>query len=179
MRTLARKLQTYPTKPWPIIAKFLGSIPPGHIGLDSGTGNGKYLPLPGPSSPMIGLDRSWNLLQIARHAGSRFATDSSSLPTTINEVVQADVLNKCWRAGVFVRFARPSEFAPTDLKQDYAVSIATIHHLATVERRKVAMQVLFTALRLYSQLTTPAGTNSSRFPGSWTSAYIRVGNRAR
>jgi len=117
-------------KPWPIIAEFLGSIPPGYIGLDSGTGNGKYLPLPGSSSPMIGLDRSRNLLQIARHAGSQFAIDSSSLPTTINEVVQADVLNECWRVGVF----------------DYAISIATIHHLATVERRKVAIQALIQAV---------------------------------
>ncbi len=88
------------TKPWPIIAKFLSSIPPGHIGLDSGTGNGKYLTLPGPLSPMIGLDRSRNLLQIARHAGFQPTVG----PTTVNEVVQADVLDGCWRAEVFVRF---------------------------------------------------------------------------
>lgn len=91
-------------KPWPIIAKFLSSMPPGYIGLDSGTGNGKYLPLPGPSSPMFGLDRSRNLLRIARHAGSQSAMDSGSAPTTVNEVVQADVLDECWRAGVFVGF---------------------------------------------------------------------------
>jgi tRNA (uracil-5-)-methyltransferase TRM9 len=99
-------------KPWPIIAKFLSSIPPGHIGLDSGTGNGKYLPLPGPSSPMIGLDRSRNLLQIARHAGSQSTVDSGSVPTTVNEVVQADVLNECWRAGVFVRFPSVLQVSP-------------------------------------------------------------------
>jgi len=105
LRPLTRSRQAYPTKkPWPIIAKFLSSIPPGHIGLDSGTGNGKYLSLPGPSSPMIGLDRSRNLLRIARHAGSQSTVDYSSVLTTINEVVQADVLNKCWRVGVFVRF---------------------------------------------------------------------------
>ncbi|KAF9647347.1 hypothetical protein BDM02DRAFT_3156207 [Thelephora ganbajun] len=117
-------------KPWPIIAKFLSSIPPGYIGLDSGTGNGKYLPSPGPSSPMIGLDRSRNLLQIARYAGSQSTVDSSSAPTTINEVVQADVLNECWRAGVF----------------DYAISIATMHHLTTNERRKTAVQRLIQAV---------------------------------
>lgn len=61
--------------------------------------------MPGPSSPMIGLDRSRNLLQVARHAGSQSAVGSGSVPTIINEVVQADVLNECWRAGVFVRFA--------------------------------------------------------------------------
>jgi len=117
-------------KPWPVIEKFLSSIPPGHVGLDSGTGNGKYLPVPGSSSPMIGLDRSWNLLQIARYAGSQSTGDSSPAPAIINEVVQADVLNECWRAGVF----------------DYAISIATIHHLATEERRKIAVQRLIRAL---------------------------------
>ncbi|KIJ44389.1 hypothetical protein M422DRAFT_228498, partial [Sphaerobolus stellatus SS14] len=30
-------------KPWPIIAEFLGSLTAGSVGLDSGTGNGKYL----------------------------------------------------------------------------------------------------------------------------------------
>lgn len=77
--------------------------------MDSGTGNGKYLPLPGPSSPMIGLDRSRNLLQIARHAELQSAVDSNSVPITINEVVQADVLDECWRAGVFVRSPTFSE----------------------------------------------------------------------
>lgn len=79
---------------------------------------------------MIGLDRSPSLLQIAKHAGSQSAVDSSSVPTTLNEVVQADVLNKCWRLGIF----------------DYAISIATIHHLATLERRKAAVQALIQAV---------------------------------
>ena len=52
---------------------------------------------------MIGLDRSRDLLRIARHAGSRSTVDSNSVPTIINEVIQADVLNECWRVGVFVR----------------------------------------------------------------------------
>lgn len=98
--------------------------------MDSGTGNGKYLPLPHPSSPMVGLDRSRNLLQIARHAGSQSSIDTGSAPTIFNEVVQADVLNRCWRVGVF----------------DYAISIATIHHLATAERRKAAVQTLILAI---------------------------------
>ncbi|KAF7363329.1 Trna methyltransferase [Mycena sanguinolenta] len=33
-------------KPWPIIAAFLADLRDGWVGLDSGTGNGKYLPLP-------------------------------------------------------------------------------------------------------------------------------------
>ncbi|KAG0705955.1 hypothetical protein DFH29DRAFT_799173 [Suillus ampliporus] len=109
-------------KPWPIIAKFLSDLPTGWIGLDSGTGNGKYLPLPAdrPGSILtIGLDRSRNLLQIAQHAGS----EPGILIT--REVVWGDVLGSGWRSGVF----------------DYAISIATIHHLASHDRRKLAVQV--------------------------------------
>ncbi|KAH9005077.1 hypothetical protein EDB86DRAFT_3071671 [Lactarius hatsudake] len=100
-------------KPWPLISRFLLSIPTGWVGLDSGTGNGKYLPLPTDHPGKIwtiGLDRSQSLLNIARTAGSG---------STIREVVRGDVLGQGWRQGAF----------------DFAISIATIHHLATVERR--------------------------------------------
>lgn len=72
----------------------MSSLAPGSIGLDLGCGNGKYLPLPTerPSSVRtIGVDRSFNLLEIARTAGN----DGS-------EVVQGDVLDSPWRAGLFV-----------------------------------------------------------------------------
>ncbi|PCH38036.1 hypothetical protein WOLCODRAFT_161252 [Wolfiporia cocos MD-104 SS10] len=105
-------------KPWPIIAQFLDSIPAGWVGLDSGTGNGKYLPLPleRPGSVWtIGLDRSRSLLEIARTAGGSH-----------REVAWGDVLGRPWRPGAF----------------DYAISIATIHHLSTHARRKAAVQRL-------------------------------------
>ncbi|KAH7924578.1 hypothetical protein BV22DRAFT_1034985 [Leucogyrophana mollusca] len=111
-------------KPWPIIAQFLSTLPTGWIGLDSGTGNGKYLPLPAerPGSVLtIGLDRSRNLLQIAQHAGGEA---QSNIIT--REVIWGDVLGNAWRPGAF----------------DYAISIATIHHLASYERRKLAVQRL-------------------------------------
>ncbi|KAH8107100.1 S-adenosyl-L-methionine-dependent methyltransferase [Cristinia sonorae] len=105
-------------KPWPIIARFIASLPTGWVGLDSGTGNGKYLPLP-LNRPgdiwTIGVDRSRNLLSIARKAGEGDVT---------REVVWGDVLGRPWRDGAF----------------DYAISIATIHHLSTAERRKAAVQ---------------------------------------
>ncbi|KAL0580271.1 tRNA methyltransferase, has a role in tRNA modification [Marasmius crinis-equi] len=107
-------------KPWPIIAKFLSDIPSGWVGFDSGTGNGKYLPLPLESPGRIwtiGMDRSRNLLDIARTAGG---------DGTIREVVCGDVLHNPWRKHVF----------------DYAISIATIHHLATPARRRNAVQRL-------------------------------------
>jgi len=83
-------------QPWPIISNFISSISTGWIGLDSGTGNGKYLPLPAerPGDILtIGLDRSINLLRIARNAGH---------PTVPREVVWGDVLDQGWRLGVFV-----------------------------------------------------------------------------
>ncbi|KAJ7582868.1 S-adenosyl-L-methionine-dependent methyltransferase [Mycena floridula] len=109
-------------KPWPIIAQFLSDLPTGWVGIDSGCGNGKYLPLPtGRPGALwtVGLDRSRNLLQIARNAGE-----------VIREVIWGDVLDHCWREGAF----------------DYAISIATIHHLATSERRKLAIQRLLQAV---------------------------------
>ncbi|KAJ6630620.1 S-adenosyl-L-methionine-dependent methyltransferase [Mycena sp. CBHHK59/15] len=110
-------------KPWPIIAEFLSTLHDGWIGLDSGTGNGKYLPLPAdrPGSLWtIGLDRSRNLLEIAKTAGG----------SEVREVVWGDVLGYGWRPEIF----------------DYAISIATIHHLATAERRKMAIKRLLTSV---------------------------------
>ncbi|KAJ7755039.1 S-adenosyl-L-methionine-dependent methyltransferase [Mycena maculata] len=109
-------------KPWPIIASFLATLRTGWVGFDAGTGNGKYLPLPleRPGELWtIGLDRSRNLLEIARTAGS-----------TVREVVWGDVLGCPWRAEIF----------------DYAISIATIHHLATPERRRLAVKRLLEAV---------------------------------
>ncbi|KAK0210627.1 S-adenosyl-L-methionine-dependent methyltransferase [Desarmillaria ectypa] len=109
-------------KPWPIIANFLATIPTGWVGLDSGTGNGKYLPLPlerPGSTRTIGLDRSLPLLEIAKTAGG-----------LIRDVVWGDILGYGWRTGAF----------------DYAISIATIHHLATPERRQLAVQRLLEAV---------------------------------
>ncbi|KAI0725164.1 S-adenosyl-L-methionine-dependent methyltransferase [Fomitopsis betulina] len=119
---IAPHFSTTRYKPWPIIVQFLSSLPTGWVGLDSGTGNGKYLPLPQerPGSVWtIGLDRSLNLLEIAQNAGD-----------IRREVVWGNVLDRLWRAGAF----------------DYTISIATIHHLSTPERRKTAVQRLIEAI---------------------------------
>jgi len=63
------------------------------------------------------LDRSKSLLSAARTAGN------TNLP---REVVWGDVLGRGWRSQVF----------------DYAISIATIHHLATYKRRQQAVERL-------------------------------------
>jgi tRNA (uracil-5-)-methyltransferase TRM9 len=66
--------------------------------LDSGTGNGKYLSLPLDRPGhicTIGLDRSRNLLEIARISG-----DGAS----VREVVWGNVMDNPWRPGIFVSF---------------------------------------------------------------------------
>ncbi|PIL24056.1 hypothetical protein GSI_13807 [Ganoderma sinense ZZ0214-1] len=114
------------------------------VGVDLGTGNGKYLPLPAdrPGSVWtIGLDRSINLLKIAKRAGD-----------VDREVVWADVLDNPWRRGAFVCISLPSlrlnaqHWGLKRAYQDYAISIATIHHLASPDRRKFAVQRLLEAI---------------------------------
>ncbi|TIA91307.1 hypothetical protein E3P99_01129 [Wallemia hederae] len=103
-------------KPWPIISRFLESIGTNEIGLDAGCGNGKYIPL---ANHLFGLDRSINLLKHAHTAGD-----------VVREVVLADALQSVTRKHVF----------------DYAISIATIHHLATDKRRAESVQSLINAV---------------------------------
>ena len=81
-------------KPWPVVAAFLNSIPTGSVGLDAGTGNGKYLITPEREGEFltIGLDRSEKLLNVARRAGDKD-----------RECVLGDAMHTCWRDGVFVR----------------------------------------------------------------------------
>ncbi|KDN51067.1 hypothetical protein RSAG8_00696, partial [Rhizoctonia solani AG-8 WAC10335] len=108
-------------KPWPVIAKFLESVPSGAIGLDAGTGNGKYLPLSEGRCLTMGVDRSIGLLKFAQYAGE------SAIP---RDVILGDVRDLIWRNGIF----------------DFAISIATIHHLATPERRVDAIVSILNSL---------------------------------
>ncbi|WVQ79784.1 hypothetical protein IAT38_001884 [Cryptococcus sp. DSM 104549] len=106
-------------KPWPLISTFLSSLPPNSLGLDSGAGNGKYLPVARDAgSEMIALDRSAGLLSVAREGGG--------------ECVRGDLGFAGWRRGVF----------------DFAISVAAIHHLSTPERRRHSVQVLIRPLKL-------------------------------
>jgi tRNA (uracil-5-)-methyltransferase TRM9 len=69
------------------------------VGLDSGTGNGKYLSLPLDRPGhicTIGLDRSNKLLEIARIPGDG---------VNVREVVLGNVLDNPWRARAFVGFS--------------------------------------------------------------------------
>ncbi|KAI0035041.1 S-adenosyl-L-methionine-dependent methyltransferase [Vararia minispora EC-137] len=145
-------------KPWPIISHFLSELPTGWVGLDSGTGNGKYLPLPAERPGAVwtvGLDRSLSLLETAKMAGG-----------VTREVVWGDVLGKGWRRGAF----------------DYAVSIATIHHLATPERRRLAVRRLLESVSsthgrvlIYVWATEQDALSKRSIPSSRTDICVTEG----
>ena len=92
-------------KPWPIIERFLNGLPDGSVGLDIGCGNGKYL-MVNPNVFIVGSDRSSNLVAIA----------AKHQPHT---ALVSDILDLPHPKGVF----------------DFAISIAVVHHLSTLERR--------------------------------------------
>ncbi|KAL6910305.1 S-adenosyl-L-methionine-dependent methyltransferase [Trichoderma evansii] len=104
-------------KPWPLIASFLTSQPPGATGLDVGCGNGKYLPV-NPTLHIFGSDRSENLVQLARSERN-------------GEVVVADALNLPYR----------------ERSVDFVICVAVIHHLSTRERRQESLQALLNCVR--------------------------------
>lgn len=114
-------------KPWPLIASFLSRVPPNSIGLDSGAGNGKYLPVLQDSSKgsfLIALDRSSGLLEIAQKQG-----------VGEQECLRGDLCFQGWREGVF----------------DFIISIAAIHHLSTHSRRVQSIRSILRPLAYHPQ----------------------------
>ncbi|XP_053963945.1 alkylated DNA repair protein alkB homolog 8 [Anastrepha ludens] len=113
--------------PWPRVAEFLRSFPTGSVLLDVGCGNGKYLQCNGDALN-IGCDRSKGLLS-ACLVRAKAANESSNacLPSAF----------RCDCLQVPVRTQ----------SVDGCISIAVIHHLATVERRLAAVQEMARLLR--------------------------------
>lgn len=96
------------TKPWPLIPRFLATLPPGSVGVDLGCGNGKYLFLrsvlgdgaednAASSLVTLGSDRCAPLVSAAQH------NFPSSDTIHVHEVAVADALCSGYRYGVFVR----------------------------------------------------------------------------
>ncbi|ROT40282.1 S-adenosyl-L-methionine-dependent methyltransferase [Sodiomyces alkalinus F11] len=112
-------------KPWPLVADFLASLPPGSVGLDVGCGNGKYLAV-NPSLWLMGSDRSANLVSLARENDGR-----GRRRQRLNEVTVADSLALPYRAS----------------SADFAISIAVLHHLSTRSRRRAAVRAILDCLR--------------------------------
>ncbi|ODN77305.1 hypothetical protein L198_08040 [Cryptococcus wingfieldii CBS 7118] len=142
-------------KPWPLISAFLSSLPKNALGLDTGGGNGKYLPVAHSHGlEMIETDRSSGLLKCARGMGWGSSPDSTPVNGTdgqkqdtgsdgedkeggqkkenLAECVRGDLCGNIWRPGTF----------------DFAISIAAIHHLSTDERRRHAVKTIMKPLKL-------------------------------
>ncbi|GAA5877498.1 hypothetical protein JCM1840_003873 [Sporobolomyces johnsonii] len=157
---------------WPFVERFLDQLHPGSIVLDAGTGNGKYLgcrsvldwegkadegkprgkgkgkavepvqaekeDVPTRKNNMlnVGFDMSAGLLGIASGKG--------------HEVVRGDCVDlSCWRRGAF----------------DHAISIATIHHFATPERRTEAIkQMILAVLPPSPPSSSPRSSSASASP---------------
>ncbi|KAI1487926.1 S-adenosyl-L-methionine-dependent methyltransferase, partial [Biscogniauxia mediterranea] len=108
-------------KPWPFVADFLLSQPPGSVGLDVGCGNGKYLGV-NRDVFIVGSDRSAALVRLARdHGGERRA-----------DVAVAD--------GLALPFSRRRG-------ADFVICVAVIHHLSTRERRVEGVRALLDCVR--------------------------------
>ncbi|KAK0553906.1 tRNA methyltransferase, has a role in tRNA modification [Tilletia horrida] len=148
-------------QPWPLVTSFLATLPPGSIGADLGCGNGKYLHLRSllatPHSAhtdraiiTFGLDRSSNLIDIA--VSNVPQHKSSLLPDSIrNEVCVGDALLSGYRSA----------------SMDFAMSIATIHHFATEQRRCEAVQELIRIVRPVPRTKSTSDSQESA-PGSST-----------
>jgi tRNA (uracil-5-)-methyltransferase TRM9 len=134
-----------------LIPAFLNSLPPGSIGADLGCGNGKYLSLrsvlvgrieqqgihPGNDILTVGLDRSANLIDLAAQnivIGERVPKEGGE-GAKRNEVCVGDAIQSFYRTGCF----------------DYALSIATIHHFSTHQRRVEAVKELIRIVKPVSK----------------------------
>ncbi|KAK0538007.1 tRNA methyltransferase, has a role in tRNA modification [Tilletia horrida] len=167
-------------KPWPLVSSFLSTLPPGSIGADLGCGNGKYLhlrsvlkPAGAPtqdSSPdrsvsaaeeadrsvlTLGLDRSSHLVDIAAtNLPANASVSSDSAKRARNEVCVGDALLSGYRSG----------------SMDFAMSIATIHHFASEQRRIEAVLELVRIVKPVSprSSTSPASPLASSAPSTST-----------
>ncbi|MCO5590004.1 hypothetical protein L7F22_043973 [Adiantum nelumboides] len=122
-------------KPWPLIPAFINSLPVGSIGADLGCGNGKYLHLRNILTSnkqnkdvnekvsndimILGMDRSSNLIDLAQHNFGSILSPDPIDQQKYNEVAVGDAMHSNFRSNCF----------------DFAISIATIHHFASFQRR--------------------------------------------
>ncbi|KAM7539974.1 hypothetical protein Aperf_G00000045487 [Anoplocephala perfoliata] len=108
--------------PWPGVMKFLKRLPPGSFGADIGCGNGKYLVAVADQklmlSPLLASDSSINLLELVRRRGF--------------DAVAANILALPYRTNSL----------------DFFISIAVLHHLSTLERRRQGLISMIQLLKV-------------------------------
>ena len=117
-------------QPWPVVERFLLELPKGSFGTDVGCGNGKYFQV-NPHIFTIGNDHSASLLSLALQTYPRsdfFQADHLYLPFPSNSLVPK--ISGTFLHKFLIGF------------QDFSMSIAVLHHLATPERRLAAVKEL-------------------------------------
>ncbi|GAB0136548.1 hypothetical protein EsDP_00004847 [Epichloe bromicola] len=119
-------------KPWPLVAQFLLSLPPGSVGLDMGCGNGKYLSV-NPNLHTLASDRSPSLVGLARSgagAGAGTTKDREPATATATALLVADSLALPFRPAC----------------ADFVICIAVVHHFSTRQRRRDAIAAMLACL---------------------------------
>ncbi|KAI1460853.1 S-adenosyl-L-methionine-dependent methyltransferase [Annulohypoxylon moriforme] len=138
--TIASHFSSTRYKPWPFVASFLSSLPPGSVGLDVGCGNGKYLDV-NRDLVIFGSDRSANLARLARDLkvlgknegeGPVNGKDSKE-KEKVSVTAGADVVGVA--DGLDLPFGGSR-------RVDFAICIAVVHHLSTRQRRIEGVRAL-------------------------------------
>ncbi|GAA5990254.1 hypothetical protein JCM10908_005895 [Rhodotorula pacifica] len=158
---------------WPFVQHFLDALPAGSLVLDAGTGNGKYLGVrsvlewEGKYEPE-GKPTNSNKVHHNKGKGKAVEHDEADTPRRADmlpigfdmsigllgiasqrghEVVRGDCVDlSCWRRGAF----------------DHAISIATIHHFATPERRVESIKQMILAVLPPSPPLASSSSSSSK-----------------
>ncbi|DAZ92767.1 TPA: hypothetical protein N0F65_008149 [Lagenidium giganteum] len=117
--TVAGHFSSTRYNPWPRVAEFVRSIPPGSLIADVGCGNGKYMKIVPPTqSAIVGGDRCSNLIKICKgHDLNVMVCDALAVPIRSSSC-------------------------------DAALSIAVLHHLSTLHHRLTAVKELIRVLRV-------------------------------
>ncbi|CAP70602.1 uncharacterized protein PODANS_3_6660 [Podospora anserina S mat+] len=148
-------------KPWPAVASFLQSRPPGAVGLDVGCGNGKYLGL-NPSVYMVGSDRSASLVALAHSRGRQLQEQQAQ--EAKKRIAQGELDATTGTGGESSGAAIATEVLVADglslpfreRAADFVICIAVIHHMSTRTRRQEAIRHLLRCVRT-GQAGQPGG----------------------
>jgi tRNA (uracil-5-)-methyltransferase TRM9 len=133
-------------KPWPVVADFLLAQPSGSLGLDVGCGNGKYLPV-NPRVHMLASDRSPNLVQLAREVAAKGSSAAAAAAAKSQTQGQTgtEPITCCPYANLFVADGLDLPFRSA--AADFAICIAVIHHMSTLQRRRDAIAAILRCTR--------------------------------
>ncbi|TLD34182.1 hypothetical protein PspLS_01500 [Pyricularia sp. CBS 133598] len=137
--TIAPHFSATRHKPWPLVADYLASRPPGSLGLDVGCGNGKYLSCVPPGCFALACDRSDQLVGLAARGQQKPTTTTATQPSPHQPQPQPQNNHQALVAdGLALPFG--------DARADFAICIAVVHHMSTRARRVAALAEILRCL---------------------------------